>query len=78
MPSWPEKSTQRKVIYFWSGFVFASVLVGISVFPGLSPWPWVDVVLVSTAGIAFGYASARWGDGAWLWLSDRVWWKWLS
>jgi hypothetical protein len=67
----------RTQIYFLSGFIFASTIVAISIYPGLLPSLWADLALVVATGTLIGLASARWGDGAWLWLSDSFLWKWF-
>ena len=59
-------------IYFWCGLVVGGIFGAGIVMPGHFASAWIDWGIVVAIGIAFGWASARWGDAAWVWLSDRV------
>ena len=62
----------RRRVYFWCGFVVAGILTAGIIAPGFSGFGWIGWVVVAAVGVGFGYASQRWGDDAWEWLSDRV------
>jgi hypothetical protein len=61
--------------YFWYGFLVGGLLGMGVVMPGLATSAWINWGIVVAIAGAFGYASARWGDAAWIWLSDRM--RWL-
>jgi hypothetical protein len=77
MPDRDPHDAARARRYFWYGFLVAGILGMGVVMPGFFTSAWLDWSIVVAIAAMFGYASARWGDAAWIWLSDRVrllWW----
>jgi hypothetical protein len=62
----------RTYRYFWSGLVVGGILGAGVVMPGGITSLWIEWGVAASIAIGFAYASARWGDAAWIWLSDRV------
>jgi hypothetical protein len=64
---------QRKRTFFFCGFLLGGLLGLVFGFV----WFRSPVVTGIGAAIAFGWASARWGDPAWEWLgrnASKLWW----
>ena len=70
---WAVEPARSKTTYFVCGFVVGMILTAGAVRIHRHPSA-LRFLLIAVGAVAFGAASARWGDKAWLWLSDWLRW----
>jgi hypothetical protein len=60
-------------VHFWCGLVFGAGL-GAWIGWGLFNTAWDVAAIAAATGLVFGLCCGRWGDSAWQWFLERLWW----
>ena len=71
----PQSAAHSRRVYFVCGFVPGLILTLSAAFLSALP-AFLKLAFVLGGALAFGWASAHWGDAAWHWLSRRLRWYW--